>query len=76
MTHVIQSVLTTLGAAEWVSVAAARVLIGSFFCISAEPSCCTNPVSVREKTMVQIHVSFPYATALFFATVEFACGAA
>ena len=26
--------------------------------------------------MVQIHVPFPYATALFVATVEFACGAA
>jgi len=25
--------------------------------------------------MVQIHVPFPYATALFVATVEFACGA-
>jgi hypothetical protein len=34
MTHVIQSVLTTLRAAEWVSVTAARVLIGIFFCIS------------------------------------------
>jgi hypothetical protein len=34
MTHVIQSVLTTLRAAEWVSVTAARVLIGIFFCTS------------------------------------------
>ena len=34
MTHVIQSVLRTLGAAEWVSVTAARVLIGTFFCVS------------------------------------------
>src|ERR1700723_1607099 len=36
---------------------------------------CTNPVSVLEKIMVHIHVPFPYATALFVATVEFACGA-
>jgi hypothetical protein len=39
MTHVIQSVLTTLCAAEWVSVTAARVLIGTFWgpgSISAE----------------------------------------
>jgi hypothetical protein len=34
MTHVIQSVLTTLRAAEWVSVTAARVLIGTLFCTS------------------------------------------
>jgi hypothetical protein len=34
MTHVIQSVLTTLRAAEWVSVTAARVLIGTSFCTS------------------------------------------
>ena len=32
-------------------------------------------MSVLEKIMVQIHVPFPYATALFVATVEFACGA-
>jgi hypothetical protein len=37
MTHVIQSVLTTLCAAEWVSVTAARVLIGTF-CRYADPS--------------------------------------
>jgi len=30
---------------------------------------------VLEQTMVQIHVPFPHATALFVATVEFACGA-
>ena len=34
MTHVIQSVLRTLRAAELVSVTAARVLIGTFFCTS------------------------------------------
>jgi putative oxidoreductase len=30
---------------------------------------------VLEQTMVQIHVPFTHATALFVATVEFACGA-
>ena len=34
MTHVIQSVLTTLRAAELVSVTATRVLIGTFSCTS------------------------------------------
>jgi hypothetical protein len=34
MTHVIRSVLTTLRAAKWMPMAAARVLIGIFFCIS------------------------------------------
>ena len=34
MTHVIQSVLTMLRAAEWMPVTAARVLIGTFFCTS------------------------------------------
>jgi len=31
--------------------------------------------AVLEQTMVQIRVPFPHATALFVATVEFACGA-
>ena len=30
---------------------------------------------VLEQTIVQIHAPFPHATALFVATVEFACGA-
>jgi putative oxidoreductase len=70
MTHVIQSVLTTLRAAEWMPVTAARVLIGIFFCISGG-----TKLFVRARTMVQIHVPFPHATALFVATFEFACGA-
>jgi len=37
---------------------------------------CTSPVWCTEKTTLQIHVPFPYATALFVATVEFAGGAA
>jgi hypothetical protein len=34
MTRVIQRVLTTLRAAEWVSDCGPRVLIGTFFCTS------------------------------------------
>ncbi len=77
MTHVIQSVLTTLRAAEWMPVTVARVLIGIFFCISGGTKLFVRAqFGVLQKTMVQIHVPFPYATALFVATVEFACGAA
>jgi len=76
MTHLIRSVLTTLRAAEWMPVTAARVLIGIFFCISGGTKLFVRAqFGVPEKTMVQIHVPFPYATALFVATVEFACGA-
>ncbi len=76
MTHVIQSVLTTLRAAEWMPMTAARVLIGIFFCISGGTKLFVRAqFDVLEKTMVQIHVPFPYATAIFVATVEFACGA-
>jgi len=76
MTHVIPNVLTTLRAAEWMPVTAARVLIGTFFCISGGTKLFVRAqFGVLEKTMVQIHVPFPYATALFVATVEFACGA-
>ncbi len=76
MTDVIQNVLTTLRAAEWMPVTAARVLIGIFFCISGGTKLFVRAqFGVLEKTMVQIHVPFPYATALFVAMVEFACGA-
>jgi putative oxidoreductase len=76
MTHVIQSALTMLRAAEWMPVTAARVLIGIFFCISGGTKLFV-PAQFRvlEQTMVQIRVPFPHATALFVATVEFACGA-
>src|SRR3984957_7291199 len=76
MTHVIQSVLTMLRAAEWMPVTAAPLLIGIFFCISGGTKLFVRAqFGVLEKTMVQIHVPFPYATALFVATVAFACGA-
>ena len=76
MTHAIQSALTTLRAREWIPVTAARVLIGIFFCISGGTKLFVKAqFGVLEQTMVQIRVPFPHATALFVATVEFACGA-
>jgi putative oxidoreductase len=76
MTHVIQSALTMLRAAEWMPVTAARVLIGIFFCISGGTKLFVQAqFRVVEQTMIQIHVPFPHATALFVATVEFAFGA-
>ncbi len=76
MAHVIQYILTTLRAGEWMPVTAARVLIGIFFCISGGSKLFVKAqFGVLEKTMVQIHVPFPHWTALFVAIVEFACGA-
>src|SRR5258708_11541662 len=76
MTHVIQSALTMLRAVEWMPVTAARVLIGIFFCISGGTKLFVKAqFGVLERTKVQIHVPFPHGTALFVATVEFACGA-
>jgi len=76
MTEAIQHALTTLRAGEWMPVTAARVLIGIFFCISGGTKLfVTAQFHVLERTMVQIRVPFPHATALFVATVEFACGA-
>ena len=75
MTHIIQNTLTMLRAEEWLPVAAARVLIGTFFCISGGTKLFVRAqFAVLEKTMVQIHIPFPHATALFVATVEFVCG--
>jgi putative oxidoreductase len=72
----IQNVLTTLHAGEWVPVTAARVLIGIFFCISGGTKLFVQAqFRVLEQTMVQIHVPYPHTTALFVAMVEFACGA-
>ena len=76
MTHVIQNALTMLHAAEWMPVTAARVLIGIFFCISGGTKLFVPAqFRVMEQTMVQSHIPFPRANALFVATVEFACGA-
>jgi putative oxidoreductase len=76
MTDVIQHGLATLRAAEWLPVTAARILIGIFFCICGGTKLLgRGQFAPFEKTMVQIGVPFPRATALFVATVEFACGA-
>src|SRR5580693_5562561 len=76
MIQVIQSALTMLRDAEWIPMTAARMLIGIFFCISGGTKLLTKAqFGVLEQTMVQIRVPFPHATALFVATVEFACGA-
>src|SRR5580704_6975752 len=76
MIQVIQNALTILRGGEWMPVTAARVLIGIFFCISGGTKLFTTAqFGVLEQTMVQIRVPFPHATALFVATVEFACGA-
>ena len=76
MMHLIQSALMMLRSAEWMPVTAARVLIGIFFCISGGTKLFVPAqFGVLEKTMVHIHVPFPHATAIFVATVEFACGA-
>jgi putative oxidoreductase len=76
MTHIIQSALTMLRAGEWMPVTAARVLIGIFFCISGGTKLFVQAqFGVLEQTMVQSHIPFPYASALFVSMVEFACGA-
>lgn len=76
MTHLIESALTMLRAGEWIPVTVARVLIGIFFCISGGTKLfVTAQFGVLEQTMVKIRVPFPHATALFVATIEFACGA-
>ncbi len=75
MTHVIQSVLTALHAREWMPVTAARVLIGIFFCISGGTKLFVKAqFRALEQTIVQSHIPFPRANAIFVATVEFACG--
>jgi putative oxidoreductase len=75
MMYVIQSALTILRAGEWMPVTAARVLIGIFFAISGGPKLFVPAqFGVLEQTMVQSHIPFPHANALFVATVEFACG--
>ncbi len=76
MTPMVQSVLTMLHAGEWMPVTAARVLIGIFFCISGGTKLFVPAqFGVLEQTLVQSHIPFPHANALFVAMVEFACGA-
>jgi len=72
----IQSAIETLRAAEWIPMTAARVLIGIFFCISGGTKLFVPAqFSIMEQTMVQSHIPFPHANALFVSLVEFVCGA-
>ena len=72
MTHVIQNALTMLRASEWMPVTAARVLIGIFFCISGGTKLFVKAqFGLLEQTMVQSHIPFPHASALFVAMVDF-----
>src|SRR6516162_11599647 len=75
MKQAIQSAIATLRAAEWMPITAARVLIGIFFCISGGTKLLVPAqFSTMEQTMVQSHIPFPHANALFVSLVEFVCG--
>jgi len=75
MEQAIQSALATLRANEWMPVTAVRVLIGVFFCISGGTKLFV-PAQFHEMqhTMIQSHIPFPHASALFVSLIEFACG--
>jgi putative oxidoreductase len=75
MEHAIQRTLAKLKAAEWIPVTAARVLTGVFFCISGGAKLLVpSRFSELQQTMIQSHIPFPHASALFVSLVEFACG--
>jgi putative oxidoreductase len=77
MRHAIQSALATLRAAEWIPVTVVRVLTGVFFCISGGTKLLVpSQFSEIQQTMIQSHIPFPHASALFVSLVEFACGGA
>src|SRR5260370_15040423 len=76
MEHPIQSVFARLSAAEWIPVTVARVLTGVFFCISGGMKLLVpSHFSEMQQTLIQSHIPFPHASALFVSLVEFACGA-
>ena len=76
MEHSIQSVFARLSAAEWIPVTVARVLTGVFFCISGGMKLLVpSHFSEMQQTLIQSHIPFPHASALFVSLVEFACGA-
>ena len=75
MGHAIQSASGCLRAAEWIPITAVRVLIGAFFCISGGSKLFLPAhFSEMQQTMIQSHIPFPHASALFVSLVEFACG--
>ena len=64
-----------LSAAEWIPVTVARVLTGVFFCISGGTKLLVpSHFSEMQQTLIQSHVPFPHASALFVSLVEFGCG--
>jgi putative oxidoreductase len=76
MWDTIGNFLATLRAAEWIPVTAVRVLIGIFFCISGGTKLFVPArFSAMENTLVQSHIPFPHANAIFVSVVEFAAGA-
>src|SRR5262245_5293418 len=73
--HAILGARATLRAAEWMPMTAVRILIGIFFCISGGTKLLVpTQFTLMEQTMVQSHIPFPHASALFVSLVEFACG--
>src|SRR5215467_10823077 len=75
MKHVIPSTLARLRAAEWIPVTAARVLTGVFFCISGGTKLLVPAhFKVMQETLIQSHIPFPHASAVFVSLVEFLCG--
>ena len=75
MEHAIQSALARLSAAEWIPVTTARFLTGVFFCISGGTKLLVPAqFSEMQQTMIQSHIPFPHASAIFVSLVEFACG--
>ena len=76
MWHAIENFLSTLRAAEWMPLVAVRVLIGVFFCISGGTKLFVRAkFSAMEQTLVESHIPFPHANAIFVSVVEFASGA-
>jgi putative oxidoreductase len=72
----VESASTMLRGAGWLPVAAVRLLIGTFFCISGGTKLFVREqFSVLERIIVESHIPFPRAGAAFVATVEFGCGA-
>lgn len=56
-------------------ITAARVLIGIFFSISGGTKLLVPArFSVMEQTLIESHIPFPHASALFVTLVELACG--
>jgi putative oxidoreductase len=76
MWHAIENSLATLRAAEWMPITAVRVLIGVFFCVSGGTKLLVPAkFSTMERTLVESHIPFPHANAIFVSLVEFASGA-